>query len=141
MEKNKKDVVVYKNATLNQQEKVIIFYEPNSRIMAAFEDKPQYKTNSFITSYQINDKASKEFENTRNIGLSKLERQNHRNDEQKVQAKIERAENIENIARNTFPTNSKMGNKQLSDAKEIQQKKIDDPSFEPNTLIKPCFTM
>ena len=53
-----------------------------------------YENSHFVSSYKISEEAFKEFKKTGNIGLSPEERAQKINQFQKMQAKLERKENV-----------------------------------------------
>jgi hypothetical protein len=95
-----------------------------------FERKPDSNEHCYISGYRLANNTYKEFKETLNIGMSKVERQIYRNEKHKVQSKIERSENIANRAWNTFPANSRLGDQEYKKAEDIQNAKIANPTLE-----------
>lgn len=66
--------LIRKDGSLNNQEPAIIFGNPKSQKVVAFENNILYDKNSFVSGYEIEEEAFEEFIKTVNIGLHPQER-------------------------------------------------------------------
>lgn len=132
----KSDLIINKKGTLNKQEEVEIRLDPKSRLFAAFENKPFYDKNCFISSYQIIPEAVEEFLETGNIGVSPEECKVLKDNDQKAKAKEQRRKANEKSYYPTLSPDARISNPQLRDVEMIQDKLKADPNFVLNDQNK-----
>lgn len=80
------NLIVREDGTMNNQEPSILFLDKDSGLLASFEKNLFYDKYHFISSYEIDEDALKEFIRTGNIGASPAERQAEKDWLQRLQA-------------------------------------------------------
>jgi hypothetical protein len=124
------NLIVREDGTMNQQEPAIICFDPDSKLFASFENNPLYEDHHFISSYEIDDDAVKEFIMTGNIGENPETRKAKIDQDQKLKAAHERIRENANSFYQTLPQDARIGNKQLREAEALKQKLKEDPKFQ-----------
>ena len=124
------NLIVREDGIMNQQEPAIICFDPDSKLFASFENNPLYEDHHFISSYEIDDDAVKEFIMTGNIGENPQMRKAKIDQDQKLKAAQERIRENANSFYQTLPQDARIGNKQLREAEALKQKLKKNPKFQ-----------
>ena len=124
------NLIVREDGIMNQQEPAIICFDPDSKLFASFENNPLYEDHHFISSYEIDDDAVKEFIMTGNIGENPQMRKAKIDQDQKLKAAQERMRENANSFYQTLPQDARIGNKQLREAEALKHKLKEDPKFQ-----------
>ena len=120
---NKPGLCVHRNGTMNRQEPAIIFGDPQTRIIVAFENNPLYRIKSFISAYKIDPSGFKEFIETGNVGLHPTERKqlNAKFSENKVN--LGTYKSMKSKFFKQLPEDARLSNKQIKEGKEARETK------------------
>ena len=120
---NKPGLCVHRNGTMNRQEPAIIFGDPQTRTIVAFENNPLYQKKSFRSAYKIDPSAFEEFIKTGNVGLHPIERKQLIANISENKASLEKQRLMKSQFFKQLPKDARLNNKQIREGKQVRETK------------------
>ena len=121
--------LIAKEGTLSKEEPAMLFVDPETKMMIAFEANPAYNKRHFISSYKISDESIIEFGTKSNIGYSPAERKKYYDENQRARARQERIQQDNSQFYKNLPEDGRISNKQLRDVEAIKNRLKENPNF------------